>query len=201
VNLLSSSLLSCSLYHIRQQLETLLGEKAQLAHENTVYARENRFLREIVEIHQLNMQDVVNLDDDIEDDEDEEYIEEEEEDVSAEPKYDYQYDDPRASSPSHCMAEEDAEHFPLPDVLDAALPLPDVLETAPLSPSQQTEDRVLGANRDKGVIIGNDSPRMLGTNSGGNITSESPRMPSTHSGSAIEEDKMHRSFKGRWFIT
>ena len=48
---------------IRQQLETLLAEKARLANENTVYARENRFLRELVEFHQLNMQDVVDLDD------------------------------------------------------------------------------------------------------------------------------------------
>ncbi|KAG8067753.1 hypothetical protein GUJ93_ZPchr0005g15881 [Zizania palustris] len=43
---------------IRLQLETLLAEKARLAHENSVYARENRFLREIVEYHQLTMQDV-----------------------------------------------------------------------------------------------------------------------------------------------
>lgn len=47
---------------IRLQLETLLAEKARLAHENTVYARENRFLREVVEYHQLTMQDVVYLD-------------------------------------------------------------------------------------------------------------------------------------------
>lgn len=47
---------------IRLQLETLLAEKARLAHENSVYARENRFLREIVEYHQLTMQDVVYLD-------------------------------------------------------------------------------------------------------------------------------------------
>jgi hypothetical protein len=33
-----------------------------LAHENSVYARENRFLREVVEYHQLTMQDVVYLD-------------------------------------------------------------------------------------------------------------------------------------------
>ncbi|CAA7409191.1 unnamed protein product [Spirodela intermedia] len=51
---------------IRLQLETLLGEKARLAHENSVYARENRFLREIVEYHQLTMQDVVYLDEGIE---------------------------------------------------------------------------------------------------------------------------------------
>ncbi|GFY99487.1 leucine-rich repeat protein kinase family protein [Actinidia rufa] len=47
---------------IRLQLETLLAEKAQLSQENSVFARENRFLREIVEYHQLTMQDVVYLD-------------------------------------------------------------------------------------------------------------------------------------------
>lgn len=51
---------------IRLQLETLLAEKAQLAHENSLQARENRFLREIVEYHQLTLQDVVYLDDGIE---------------------------------------------------------------------------------------------------------------------------------------
>ncbi|KAI5662910.1 hypothetical protein M9H77_22233 [Catharanthus roseus] len=51
---------------IRLQLETLLAEKARLATENSVYARENRFLREIVEYHQLTMQDVVYLDEGIE---------------------------------------------------------------------------------------------------------------------------------------
>ncbi|XP_078428579.1 uncharacterized protein LOC144700885 isoform X3 [Wolffia australiana] len=51
---------------VRLQLETLLAEKARLAHENSVYARENRFLREIVEYHQLTMQDVVYLDEGIE---------------------------------------------------------------------------------------------------------------------------------------
>ncbi|XP_009596367.1 uncharacterized protein [Nicotiana tomentosiformis] len=51
---------------IRLQLETLLAEKARLAHENSVYARENRFLREIVEYHQLTMQDIVYLDEGIE---------------------------------------------------------------------------------------------------------------------------------------
>ncbi|CAJ1813407.1 unnamed protein product [Sphenostylis stenocarpa] len=44
---------------IRHQLETLLAEKARLANENETYSRENRFLREIVEYHQLTMQDVV----------------------------------------------------------------------------------------------------------------------------------------------
>lgn len=47
---------------IRLQLETLLAEKARLANENSIYTRENRFLREIVEYHQLTMQDVVYLD-------------------------------------------------------------------------------------------------------------------------------------------
>ncbi|KAK9280210.1 hypothetical protein L1049_013897 [Liquidambar formosana] len=47
---------------IRLQLETLLAEKARLAQENSIYARENRFLREVVEYHQLTMQDVVYLD-------------------------------------------------------------------------------------------------------------------------------------------
>ncbi|CAA6656505.1 unnamed protein product [Spirodela intermedia] len=49
---------------IRLQLETLLAEKARLAQENSVYARENRFLREIVEYHQLTMQDLVSFNDD-----------------------------------------------------------------------------------------------------------------------------------------
>ncbi|GMI78633.1 hypothetical protein like AT5G01970 [Hibiscus trionum] len=47
---------------IRVQLESLLAEKARLAHENSIYARENRFLMEIVEYHQLSMQDVLYLD-------------------------------------------------------------------------------------------------------------------------------------------
>lgn len=51
---------------MRLQLETLLAEKARLAHENSVYARENRFLREIVEYHQLTMQDVIYLDENAE---------------------------------------------------------------------------------------------------------------------------------------
>ena len=43
-------------------METLLAEKARLASENETYSRENRFLREIVEYHQLTMQDVVYID-------------------------------------------------------------------------------------------------------------------------------------------
>jgi len=47
-------------------LETLLAEKARLASENEVYSRENRFLREIVEYHQLTMQDVMHFDEGME---------------------------------------------------------------------------------------------------------------------------------------
>ncbi|KAI3525788.1 hypothetical protein L1887_04880 [Cichorium endivia] len=43
---------------IRIQLEVLLAEKGRLAHDNSVYARENRHLREIIEYHQLSMQDL-----------------------------------------------------------------------------------------------------------------------------------------------
>ncbi|XP_076883540.1 uncharacterized protein LOC143532356 [Bidens hawaiensis] len=46
---------------IRVQLETLLMEKGRLAHENSVYARENRFLRERVEFHRKKMQDMVSF--------------------------------------------------------------------------------------------------------------------------------------------
>ncbi|XP_074280641.1 uncharacterized protein LOC141605661 [Silene latifolia] len=46
---------------VRLQLETLLAEKGRLNQENADYARENRFLREVVEYHQLKMQDVVYL--------------------------------------------------------------------------------------------------------------------------------------------
>jgi len=55
------------------QLETLLAEKSRLAQENSTYARENRFLREIVDFHQFATHDVVSLDDgDMEDDDPEE---------------------------------------------------------------------------------------------------------------------------------
>ncbi|MFS7901586.1 hypothetical protein Hanom_Chr01g00001431 [Helianthus anomalus] len=39
--------------------------RGRLAHENSVYARENRYLREIVEFHQMKMQDMLYLDEDI----------------------------------------------------------------------------------------------------------------------------------------
>ncbi|XP_062179474.1 uncharacterized protein LOC133884123 [Phragmites australis] len=144
---------------IRQQLETLLAEKARLAHENTVYARENRFLREIVEYHQLNMQDVVNLDDHIE--------EEDEEDADAddvaEPEAE-QYADLRLSSPSRRVQEE-AEHLQWPAGTD----------TAPQSPSRHTDEaRMLNTN--SGATIDSESPRMLSTNSGGTIDNVSPEL-------------------------
>lgn len=42
---------------VRLQLETLLAEKARLAQENANFSRENQFLREVVEYHQLSLQD------------------------------------------------------------------------------------------------------------------------------------------------
>jgi hypothetical protein len=58
------SLNNLLLKQIRVQLETLLAEKSRLAQENSTYARENRFLREIVDFHQFSTtQDVVSLDD------------------------------------------------------------------------------------------------------------------------------------------
>uniref|UniRef100_A0A0E0MIZ3 Uncharacterized protein n=1 Tax=Oryza punctata TaxID=4537 RepID=A0A0E0MIZ3_ORYPU len=51
---------------IRVQLETLLAEKSRLAQENSMYARENRFLREIVDFHQFTTHDVAD-DGDLED--------------------------------------------------------------------------------------------------------------------------------------
>ncbi|CAH2060018.1 unnamed protein product [Thlaspi arvense] len=47
---------------VRLQLETLLAEKSRLAHENSIYTRENLYLRGVVEYHQLTMQDVVYFD-------------------------------------------------------------------------------------------------------------------------------------------
>lgn len=46
---------------IRMQLEALLAEKSRLAQENSMYARENRFLREIVDFHQFTGHDVVSF--------------------------------------------------------------------------------------------------------------------------------------------
>ncbi|KAK1398112.1 Developmental and secondary metabolism regulator veA like [Heracleum sosnowskyi] len=51
---------------IRLQLEALLSEKARLIHENSALARENNFLRETVEYHQLTMQDLLDLDEEVE---------------------------------------------------------------------------------------------------------------------------------------
>lgn len=38
---------------VRLQLETLLAEKQRLQQENANYARENQFLHEVVEYHQI----------------------------------------------------------------------------------------------------------------------------------------------------
>lgn len=48
---------------IRMQLETLLAEKSRLAQENSMYARENRFLREIVDFHQFAAHNIVSFGD------------------------------------------------------------------------------------------------------------------------------------------
>lgn len=53
---------------VRLQLETLLSEKARLAQENAAYARENQFLHEVVQYHQLTLRDVVLLDESLMDD-------------------------------------------------------------------------------------------------------------------------------------
>ncbi|CAL4894105.1 unnamed protein product [Urochloa decumbens] len=157
---------------IRQQLETLLAEKARVAHENTMYARENRFLREIVEYHQLNMQDVVNLDDD--DDEDDVYgIEEEDEDDLADDddaEQEYQDRGRGTSSPPHHVQEEEEEQH------QAAGP-----DTGcPHSPSsRQTESQLPPRvpstdNGSGGGAAECEQPRLLSTNSGVIAHDESP---------------------------
>ncbi|CAN6332623.1 unnamed protein product [Urochloa humidicola] len=159
---------------IRQQLETLLAEKARVAHENTMYARENRFLREIVEYHQLNMQDVVNLDDD-----DDDYIEEEDEDdLADDDDAEQEYQDRGASSPpSHPVQQEEEEQH------QAAGP-----DTAgPQSPSsRQTESlppKVPSMDGGAGGAMEHESPREPSTNSGGGEAEyEQPRLLSTNSG-------------------
>ncbi|XP_024528193.1 uncharacterized protein LOC9632832 [Selaginella moellendorffii] len=44
---------------VRRQLETLLAEKARLVQENATYKRENQFLHEAIEYHQLTVQGMV----------------------------------------------------------------------------------------------------------------------------------------------
>ena len=150
----------CSCFsQIRQQLETLLAEKARLANENTLYARENRFLREIVEYHQLNMQDVVNLDeDDIEEEDEDDVDEEEEEEKEAE----QQYQGRGSSSLPSQLVQEEEEH-------QAAGP-----GTAPESPSRRRESpQMPGTNG--GDTTGRESPRRPNTNSGDAVDYDSPR--------------------------
>lgn len=59
-----------AMMQIRLQLETLLAEKSRLANENDINARENMFLREMVEYHQLTKQGILYLDDRNEDEDD-----------------------------------------------------------------------------------------------------------------------------------
>jgi hypothetical protein len=52
--LMSGADLSLNLFlQVRLQLETLLAEKQRLQQENANYARENQFLHEVVEYHQI----------------------------------------------------------------------------------------------------------------------------------------------------
>lgn len=164
-----------------------------------MYARENRFLREIVEYHQLNMQDVVNLDDDDDIEEEDDYDVDADDDEDAELEAE-QHQDRRKSSPSQIVLEEEEEH-------QAADP-----GTEPQSPSRHTASpRMLSTNSgggggtpdhesprilntNSGGTPGHESPRMLNTNSGvGIVASESPRMLSTNSGGNTNESP--RSFK------
>ncbi|XP_066381025.1 uncharacterized protein [Miscanthus floridulus] len=164
---------------IRQQLETLLAEKARLAHENTVYARENRFLREIVEYHQLNMQDVVNLDDDEDIEEEDDYDVDADDDEDAELEAE-QCQDRRKSLPSQLVLEEE-EH-------QAADP-----GTEPQSPSRHTESpRMLSTNSCGGGTPGHESPRMLNTGGGGTPDHDSPRILNTNSGGGTPDHESPR---------
>ncbi|CAN6346424.1 unnamed protein product [Urochloa humidicola] len=170
---------------IRQQLETLLAEKARVAHENTMYARENRFLREIVEYHQLNMQDVVNLDDD-----DDDYIEEEDEDDLADDddaEQEYQ-DDRGASSPSHPVQDEEEEQHQAAPPETASPQSPSSRQTESLPPRVPNMDSAGGGG---GGAMDHESPRELSTNSGGSAAEyEQPRLLSTNSGVIAQDESL-----------
>lgn len=86
---------------IRRQLETLLAEKARLAHENSVYARENRVLREIVEYHQMTTQDVI-------------YFDEATEEVTPVFSSISMPDSPTSSPPPAYLFRSASAHVPLP---------------------------------------------------------------------------------------
>ncbi|EFJ17137.1 hypothetical protein SELMODRAFT_88206 [Selaginella moellendorffii] len=49
----------CFMRNRTRQLETLLAEKARLVQENATYKRENQFLHEAIEYHQLTVQGMV----------------------------------------------------------------------------------------------------------------------------------------------
>nr|CAB3464910.1 unnamed protein product [Digitaria exilis] len=196
---------------IRQQLETLLAEKARLANENTLYARENRFLREIVEYHQLNMQDVVNLD---EDDDNDDIEEEDEDDVVDDAEELEQYGGRDTSSPSQLdeLVHEEEEHqaagprspstrhtesprMPSPNSGGAMdIVSPRMVNTDSGGAMDDKSPRVLSTN--SGAMVDHESPRMLSTNSGAMVDHESPRMLSTNSGGSAQcESPMLRSSK------
>ncbi|CAN6337272.1 unnamed protein product [Urochloa humidicola] len=176
---------------IRQQLETLLAEKARVANENTLYARENRFLREIVEYHQLNMQDVVNLDDDDEEDDDYGIEEEHEDDLADDDDAEQVCQDRGASSPSHPAQEEEEEQHQAtgcpqsPSSRQTESPPPRVPSTGGAMEHELL--RKLDTNSGGGGddAMKHESPRKLDTNGGGGggaVEYEQPRLLSTNSG-------------------
>ncbi|KAF9661920.1 hypothetical protein SADUNF_Sadunf19G0119100 [Salix dunnii] len=123
---------------IRLQLETLLAEKARLAHENSVYARENRFLREVVEYHQLTMQDVVYLDEGTEEVTEVYPIKV----VSNTPSI------PSTSPPLHTKASVDTSLPATRDILPHPVPPPGSLEVSksPASPNSSTSTSTAAAD-------------------------------------------------------
>ncbi|KAI5018940.1 hypothetical protein ZWY2020_043828 [Hordeum vulgare] len=191
---------------IRQQLETLLAEKARLANENTVYARENRFLREIVDLNQLN---VVGLQQDIiEEEEEEEEYEEEEDAVNPE---EADHDTPAthgtapSQSPSHHTDNVLASTPPSPrrrtDNVPVATPQSpsrrthNVAVPAPQSPLGRTDNVPAAAPQSPSCHTEN--PPVAAPHPPSPHTDNAPESRSTDNSSsaAIAESPMHRSSK------
>ncbi|EMS63011.1 hypothetical protein TRIUR3_22966 [Triticum urartu] len=169
---------------VRKQLETLLAEKARLATENTVYARENRFLREIVDLNQLT---VVGLQEDI--------IEEEEEEEEYEEEEEAEHDTPANKGtappqpPSHHTNNVPvaAPQPPSRRTGNAAVP-------APQSPSRRTENAPVAApqsptRRADNVPVATPNPPSL-------CTDNAPESRSTdNTAIGVAGSPMHRSPK------
>ncbi|XP_037443493.1 FK506-binding protein 15-like isoform X2 [Triticum dicoccoides] len=178
---------------VRKQLETLLAEKARLATENTVYARENRFLREIVDLNQLT---VVGLQEDIiEEEEEEEEYEEEEEEEYEEEEEEAEHDTPATKGtappqpPSHHTNNVPvaAPQPPSRRTGNAAVP-------APQSPSRRTENAPVAApqsptRRADNVPVATPNPPSL-------CTDNAPESRSTdNTAIGVAGSPMHRSPK------